>query len=132
MGKQQKAYINKNNIGSCIVNLNMMHHVNKAEKLALILLIDFKKAFDSIDHSFMETVLKTLGFGKYIREWIRLFFSGREAYILMGGHLTEKIILEQGVPQGDIVSPYVFIIMVEVLLIKINHTANIEGYITRS
>ena len=128
LGKQQKAYINKNNIGSCIVNLvNMMHHVNKAKKLALILLIDFKKAFDSIDLSFMETVLKTMGFGKYIREWIRLFFSGREAYILMGGHLTEKIILEQGVPQGDVVSPYVFILMVEVLLIKINHTANIEG-----
>ena len=45
----------------------------------------------------------------------------------MGGHLTEKIILEQGVPQGDVVSPYVFILMVEILLIKINHTANIEG-----
>ena len=46
LGKQQKAYINKNNIGSCIVNLvNMMHHVNKAKKLALILLIDFKKSF---------------------------------------------------------------------------------------
>ena len=65
VGKQQKAYINKNSIGSCIVNLvNKMHHVNKAKKIALILLIDFKKAFDSIDHSFMETVLKTLGFGK--------------------------------------------------------------------
>ena len=45
----------------------------------------------------------------------------------MGGHLTETIILEQGVPQGDVVSPYVFILMVEVLLIKTNHTANIEG-----
>ena len=106
VGKQQKAHINKNNIGSCIVNLvNIMHHVNKAKNLALILLIDFKKAFDSINHSFMESVLKKLGFGKYIREWIRLFFSGREAYILMGGHRTEKIILEQGVLQGDVVSP---------------------------
>ena len=65
-----------------------------------------KKAFDSIDDSFMETVLKTLGFCKYIREWIKLFFSGRGAYILMGGHLTEKIILELGVPQGDVVSVY--------------------------
>ena len=60
VGKQQKAYINKNNIGSCIVNqVNIMHHVNKAKKLALILLIDFKKAFDSIVHSFMVSVLKT-------------------------------------------------------------------------
>ena len=24
----------------------------------------------------------------------------------MGGHLTDKIILEQGVPQGDVISSY--------------------------
>ena len=48
VGKQQKAYINKNNIGSSIVNLlNMINHVKKVKKLALIFLIDFKKAFDS-------------------------------------------------------------------------------------
>ena len=40
-----------------------------------------------------------------------------------GRTLNRKIILEQ----GNVVSPYVFILMVEVLLIKINHTANIEG-----
>ena len=69
---------------------------------------------DSIDHDFMDSALKVLGFGKYIREWIRLFFNDREAYILLGGHITEKIHLQQGVPQGDVISPYVFI------LIKIN------------
>ena len=26
----------------------------------------------------------------------------------MDGHLTEKILLEQGVPQGDIILPYIF------------------------
>ena len=86
-----------------------------------------RPAFSSIYHSCIKSVLKTLGFGKYIREWIRLFFSGREAYILMGEHLTEKIILEQGVPQGDVISPYVFIIMVEVLLIKITKQSTSKG-----
>ena len=33
----------------------------------------------------------------------------------------------KGSPRVDVISPYVFILMVEVLLIKINHTANIEG-----
>ena len=56
-------------------------------------------------------------------------FSGhpREAYILLGGHLTSKIVLEKGVPQGDMVSPYIFIVIVELLLIKINHTSSITG-----
>ena len=44
VGRQQKAYIEANNIGSCIINLlNMMKHVNEKKKAALILLIDFKK-----------------------------------------------------------------------------------------
>ena len=45
----------------------------------------------------------------------------------MDGHLTEKILLEQGVPQGDIISPYIFIIAVEILLIKITQTKNLKG-----
>ena len=47
--------------------------------------------------------------------------------ILLGGELTKKILLEQGVPQGDVVSPYIFILAVELLLIKINNTKLIQG-----
>ena len=35
--------------------------------------------------------------------------------------------LEQGVPQGDVVSLYVFILAVEFLLIRINNTKLTEG-----
>ena len=66
-------------------------------------------------------------FGQSIRRWISLFFSNREAYILIGGELTKKILLEQGVPQVDVVTPYIFILAVEILLIKINNTKNIKG-----
>ena len=128
IGKQQKAYITSNNIGSCILNLvNMMNYVNKRRQAALILLIDFKKAFDSIDHTFIDKSLKLFGFGENVRKWIRTFFNKRSAYIFSGGHKSKQITLFQGVPQGDILSPYIFLLAVEVLLIKINHTMNIEG-----
>ena len=94
---------------------------------SLILLIDFKKAFDSLTHRYIDNCLKMFNFGESIRRWIKLFFSSREAYILLGGELTKKILLEQGVPQGDVVSPYIFILAVKILLIKINHTKNIRG-----
>ena len=128
IGKQQKAYITSNNIGSCILNLvNMINHVNNKRKAALILLIDFKKAFDSIDHRFIDHSLKLFGFGENVRSWISTFFNKRTAFILSGGHPSQNITLHQGVPQGDILSPYIFLLAVEVLLIKINHSMNIEG-----
>ena len=122
IGQQQKAYIEGNIIGSCIVNiLNLMKHANEKQLESLILLIDFKKAFDSLTHRYIDNCLKMFNFGESIRKWIKLFFSSREAYILLGGELTKKILLEQGVPQGDVVSPYIFILAVEILLIKIKH-----------
>ena len=45
----------------------------------------------------------------------------------MDGHLTKNILLEQGFPQGDIILPYIFIIAVEILLIKITKTKNLKG-----
>ena len=60
-------------------------------------------------------------------QWVCSFFNDREAMILMGGHLTNKILLKQGVPQGDIILPFIFIIVVEILLIKITKSKNING-----
>ena len=86
----------------------MIDFCNKKQKEALILLVDFQKAFDSITHNFIDSTLKIFGFGESIRKWVRLFFNKREATILLGGHLSKKILLEQGVPQGDVISPYIF------------------------
>ena len=66
----------------------------------MILLIDFKKAFNPISLTFISTILTELGFGGDIVKWISLFLDIREVYILLGGHLTKKILLEQGVIQG--------------------------------
>jgi len=83
IGRQQKAYIKSNNIGSVLLNLiNLIKHVNEKRKNAIILLIDFKIAFDSIDHTFLHNSLTLLGFGSDITEWIRLFFANRDAQIL--------------------------------------------------
>ena len=91
------------------------------------MLIDFKKAFDSINHNFIKSTLENLNFGDNMIQLVSLFFNNREAIILMAGHLTNKIFLKQGVPQGDIISPFIFIIVVEILLIKITKSKNIKG-----
>ena len=58
---------------------------------------------------------------------IKLFLNNRNEQILMRGHLTKDILIEQVVPQGDVISPYIFILMVEMLLIKINFSKSVKG-----
>ena len=54
---------------------------NTKKKEAFILLVDFQKAFDSINHEYIDNVLKIYGFGESICRWVRLFFDKREAVI---------------------------------------------------
>ena len=117
-----------NVVGSCIINiLNLMKYANRKKIESLILLIDFRKAFDSLSHKYIDECLKMFNFGPSIRKWVSLFFSNREAYILLRGELTKRTLLERGVPQDDLFSPYIFILAVELLLIKLNNTKLIQG-----
>ena len=85
IGRQQKAYITNNVIGSCLINLiSAIKHVSVKKLSALILLIDFRKAFDSIDHGFIRTTLKAYGFKDGLIRWIELFFDNLEAFIFPG------------------------------------------------
>ena len=78
-----------------------MNYANKRKFESLILSIDFKKAFDLIDHRFMNNTLEILNFGPEFRKWVNLFFNDRWTYIILQGFLSNKITLKQGVPQGD-------------------------------
>jgi hypothetical protein len=128
IGRQHKAYSSERNIGSVLINLLNMMLLSKQRRTAnIILCIDFKKAFNSFDHTFINSTLKILNFGVTFRKWVLVFFQKRETYLLLQGHMEEKIHLEQGVPKGDILSPYFFNICIEILLLKITKTDKLDG-----
>ena len=100
IGRQQKAYSRKKNITSVLLNVISMIHSSRASgRSGLIVAVDFKKAFDSLNHSFIDSCLEALNFGPSFRAWVRLFFNDRVTYLLMNGFMEEKIELQQGVPQ---------------------------------
>ena len=122
LGRQQKAYSRKKNITSVLLNvINMIHSSRDSKRSSLIIAVDFRKAFDSLSHSFIDTCLQELNFGPSFRSWVRLFFNDRVTYLIMNGYMEEKIALQQGVPQGDILSPLIFNIVVEMLLLRITN-----------
>ena len=107
----------------------MIHTSKSTKRSSIIFAVDFRKAFDSLNHSFIDTCLEALNFGPSFRSWVRLFFNDRATYLLMNGFMEDKIELQQGVPQGDILSPLIFNIVVEMLLLKVGYTTSLEGVI---
>ena len=88
----------------------MMTHVNQKKIPAIILLIDFSKAFGSINHKHIQNILELYSFGPSILNWVNIFFTNRDACALTKSNFSERILLKQGVPQGDIISPYIFVL----------------------
>ena len=121
LGRGQKGFLKHKNINSCTFNIidNISQSWAHGEQMG-VLCVDFSKAFDSVEHLFIDSVLEFYNFGPNMRKMVNTILNNREAKIMYGGRLGEPIKIARGTPQGDRASPYLFILCIEILLIKIN------------
>ena len=54
-----------------------------------ILLIDFEKAFDTVEWSFIEKTLQFYGFGPSLQKWIKAFYCDISSAVTNNGHVSE-------------------------------------------
>ena len=93
----------------------------------LLLFLDFEKAFDTLEWSFIQRALHHFNFGPTINNWIKMFYKGTESYILHNGWSSGFFQLERGIRQGCPHSPYLFILCVEILAEAIRKNSEIKG-----
>lgn len=82
------------------------------KKIAMLLLIDFSKAFDMVDHEILLYKLQQYGIRGVANQWFRSYLEGREQYVSIDGHASVKRSLKYSVPQGSILGPLLFIIYI--------------------
>ena len=93
----------------------------------LLLFLDFEKAFDSLNWSFIQRTFKHFNFGSPMINWVKTFYNNIESCVLNNGWSSNFFKPERGVRQGCPLSPYLFILCVEVLAEKIRNTKDIKG-----
>ena len=75
--------------------------------------IDFKKAFDSLHRPTIWNNLQSYGLPMKIINIIRLMYDGSTSCVRVRGINTERSEITSGVRQGDVLSPVLFIIVLD-------------------
>ena len=80
---------------------------------ARILLIDFSKVFDHIDHNILLDKLKTNGVPQICVEWQKAFFTSRIQRVKLANTKSDWTEVAGGVPQGTLSGPENFLNMID-------------------
>ena len=130
INQDQKGFITGRYIGENIrVVYDVLFESKQQQIPGLLLSIDFQQAFDSISWKFIHKVLDYFNFGPSIKRWIKLFQTGVQSCILQNGFMSDFFYLQRGCRQGDPISPYIFILCVEVLGQMIRNSKDVKGIV---
>ena len=93
----------------------------------LLPFLDFEKAFDTLEWSFIRKTFLHFGSGTSLLNWIKVFYCDIQSCILNNGWVSNFFKLGRGVRQGCPLSPYLFILSVEILADAIRQKKEIRG-----
>ena len=80
--------------------------------------IDYTKAFDCVDHNKLWKILKEMGISDHLTCLLRILYADQEATVRTGHGTTDLFQIRKGVPQGCILSPCLFNLHVEYIMLN--------------
>ena len=128
ISKDQNAYIKQRFIGFNIRTiLDAIETTNSNQLKCLIIFLDFEKAFDKLNWSFIDKCLSAFGFGNNFKRWVSTMYTDISSCVINNGFTTPYFKLKCGIRQGCPLSALLFIIAAETLATSIRNNKNIKG-----
>ena len=105
---------------SCAQQVHILRRIMEAfqdfQLPLTITFIDFKKAFDSINREVMFSVLRHYGIPDKLVKAIGVLYNNSKSAVMVDGNISEPFQVTTGVLQGDVLAPFLFIILIDYML----------------
>ncbi len=105
--------------------LDLLDYAVNVEDGAIILFLDFFKAFDTVENEFMFKTIALFGFGNNFLK-IKMFYTDISSPVILNTATTKRFNINRGLRQGCPISPFLFMLVVE-LSIGIVNNDEIQG-----
>ena len=90
------------------------------------LLIDYRKAFDRVDHTILLGKLQNLGLPDFLVGWYASFLSDRKQRVKIGDTTSSWADVTAGVPQGTLTGPTAFLLHINDLQTVCSHMKYVD------
>ena len=127
IGGEQTAYIPgrliNDNIRAMLATVGLANQDDTVD--GLIVSLDAKKAFDSVDHRYIRDCLKAFGLANFVPIF-DVLYKGLRSQVIVNGRTIDGYSILKGVKQGDALSCILFIMCMEPLIRNIKQNVTIS------
>ena len=97
ISETQKGFLKGRYIGECTrLIFDLIEKIETDEIPGLLLLLDFEKAFDTLEWSFIDKTLNFFGFGPQYCRWVKTLYSNSQSCIINNGHCSKFFYIHRG------------------------------------
>lgn len=105
----------------------MIDESKETSSAGLILVVDYRKAFDTVRWDLIHHALQLFGYGSYIASAVRILFKDIKTSVTNYGFSSGYFYPSRGIRQGCCCSPTLLVIAVELLALLVQQSIDIHG-----
>lgn len=113
ISKHQFGFRRLHSTMSALLDCTNSWYMNMDRKMFnLVVLLDLKKAFDTVNHEVLIRKMEILGISSDALSLLKSYLTGRKQVCQVNGSLSSESQISCGIPQGSILGPLFFILYI--------------------